>query len=128
MMQKMKPDPIAWVITVEYCGEDTNNEWEVLHEFIEREEWAAEETLKKFTVPNFTRRVDHEYRSRKESLYASGQVRGIVKDAFEDARNATTAMGGLLPFDRTYWRASEEIEEAIGRAEEWFMTKTLKDL
>ena len=124
----MKLEPIAWVITVEYCGEDTDNEWKVLHEFIEREEWAAEETLKKFTVPNFVRRVDHEYRSRKESLYASGQVRAIVTDAFEDAKNAATAMGGLIPFDKTYWRASEEITEAIERAEKWFMDKTIADL
>jgi len=125
-MQKMKLEPIAWVITVEYCGEDTDHEWKVLHEFIEREEWAAEETLKKFTVPHFTRRVDHEYKSRKESLYASGQVQSLVERAFEDAKNASTAMGGCIPFDKAYWRASEEITKAIGRAEELFM-KELND-
>jgi len=125
-MQKMKLEPIAWVITVEYCGEDTDDEWKVLHEFIEREEWAAEETLKKFTVPHFTRRVDHEYKSRKESLYASGQVQSLVERAFGDAKDAAGLMGGVLPFNRTRSLVAGECEEAIGRAEELFM-KELND-
>ena len=120
-MYNMKLEPIAWVITVEWCGEDTGGEWEVRYQFIEKDEEEAQDQLAHFTVPHFTRRVDHEYKSRKEPLYAGGQVQALVESAFEDAKDAAGVMGGCIPFDKTYWRASEEITEAIGRAEEMFM-------
>lgn len=63
-------EPVAWRILVECRGPDTNGEWEVRYDFIEKDREEAEDRLKHFTVPNFVRRVDHEYRTYLHRLHA----------------------------------------------------------
>jgi hypothetical protein len=61
---------------------------------------------------------DAHYRA-VEAIEAGAHREGATQ-AFEEARTVAALFGGSLPFDRSRWHLSEEIEAGITRAEEIF--------